>query len=98
MPSDSRVVRNTSNEIPENSFAIMPDLRRRFPRPGSRWLWAWRVWYGLLAVWRRIRIRRVVTAVLGPQYHRSRDLIEIDITYLCNLYCNNCNRSVTQAR
>ena len=35
--------------------------------------------------------------MLGPQYRRSRDLIEIDITYLCNLHCLNCNRSVTQA-
>jgi len=39
-----------------------------------------------------------MTALLGPQYRRSRDLIEIDITYLCNLHCLNCNRSVTQAR
>ncbi|HYO64978.1 MAG TPA: radical SAM protein [Archangium sp.] len=35
--------------------------------------------------------------MLGPQYHRSRELIEIDITYLCNLRCFNCNRSVRQA-
>ena len=39
-----------------------------------------------------------MTSILGPQYRRSRDLIEIDITYLCNLHCQNCNRSVTQAR
>ncbi len=38
-----------------------------------------------------------MTALLGPQYERSRDAIEIDITYACNLRCTNCNRSVTQA-
>jgi hypothetical protein len=38
-----------------------------------------------------------VTALLGPQYRRSRDLIEIDITYDCNLRCMNCNRSCRQA-
>jgi Radical SAM superfamily len=81
----------------ENSFAIMPDLRRRMPRPGSRKLWAWRILYNLRARWRSLRIRRWMTAVLGPQYRRSRDLIEIDITYQCNLHCLNCNRSVTQA-
>ncbi len=83
---------------PDNSFAVMPDLRRRFPRPGTRWLWAWRLRYGVLAAWRWLRVRRCVTAILGPQYRRSRDLIEIDITYLCNLHCLNCNRSVAQAR
>lgn len=40
----------------------------------------------------------MATRMLGPQYRRSRDLIEIDITYLCNLHCLNCNRSVRQAR
>ena len=83
---------------PENSFALMPELHRRFPRPGTRWLWAWRLLYRMLASWRWLRIRRWVTALLGPQYRRSRDLIEIDITYQCNLHCQNCNRSVSQAR
>ena len=31
------------------------------------------------------------------KYSRSQDLIEIDITYTCNLRCYNCNRSCTQA-
>jgi len=84
--------------VPENSFAVMQGFHRRFPRPGTRWLWAWRVRYRLLAWWRWFRIRRWATALLGPQYRRSRDLIEIDVTYLCNLHCQNCNRSVTQAR
>lgn len=95
---DSKPASRGQPGAPDNSFAIMPDLRKRFPRPGTRWLWAWRLRYRLLAAWRWLRIRRWVTAVLGPQYQRSRDLIEIDITYLCNLHCLNCNRSVTQAR
>lgn len=83
---------------PQNSFAIMPELRRRMPRLGSRWLWAWRIWYRLRAFWRHVRVSRPLTRLFGPQYRRSRDMIEIDITYLCNLHCLNCNRSVTQAR
>lgn len=82
---------------PPNSFAIMPDLRRRMPRPGTRWLWLWRAWYAMRARWRHLRVTTWMTSRLGPQYRRSRDLIEIDITYLCNLHCLNCNRSVTQA-
>lgn len=82
---------------PTNSFEIMPDLQRRMPRLNSRWLWAWRLWYGVRAVWRHVRVSNALTRLLGPQYRRSRDLIEIDITYFCNLHCLNCNRSVTQA-
>ena len=33
----------------------------------------------------------------GRQYQPSRELVEIDITYQCNLKCINCNRSCTQA-
>tara|TARA_R110001583_G_scaffold96841_1_gene241535 strand:+ start:6768 stop:7667 length:900 start_codon:yes stop_codon:yes gene_type:complete len=47
--------------------------------------------------WRFIRVQRPVTTLLGPQYRPSHDLIEIDITYHCNLRCLNCNRSCTQA-
>jgi len=43
------------------------------------------------------RTSPVVTRVLGPRYRRSRDFLEIDLTYLCNLHCHNCNRSCTQA-
>jgi hypothetical protein len=38
-----------------------------------------------------------VTRVLGPRYRRSRNRIEIDITWACNLRCHNCNRSCAQA-
>lgn len=90
--------RYRSSGPPNNSWAVMPDLQRHFPRPGTRWLWAWRLWYRLRAWWWRVRRTRTATALLGPRYRRARDLIEIDITYLCNLHCLNCNRSVTQAR
>lgn len=53
-----------------------------------------RVFRGWLS---HIRVNRWVTMVLGPQYRRSATRIEIDITYACNLSCNNCNRSVEQA-
>lgn len=67
----------------------------RFP---ARWVPVGRAWYALRALWRHARISRAATRLLGPQYRRSRDRIEIDITYLCNLHCLNCNRSVRQAR
>lgn len=82
----------------ENSFAVMPDLARRMPRIQRRWAWWWRIVYALRAAWRRLRVSHACTALMGPQYRRSRDMIEIDITYACNLHCLNCNRSVTQAR
>lgn len=56
-----------------------------------------KLWYGLRAAYRRARVTRPLTRMLGPQYVRSRDRIEIDLTYACNLRCLNCNRSVTQA-
>jgi hypothetical protein len=43
------------------------------------------------------RVKRAPTKVMGPQYHRSRSFIEIDITWACNLNCFNCNRSCEQA-
>lgn len=62
-----------------------------------RWLWLARGWYAIRAAWRRFRVSRWVTNLLGPQYRRSRSLLELDITYACNLHCYNCNRSVRQA-
>ncbi|GIZ54007.1 hypothetical protein NCCP691_40210 [Noviherbaspirillum aridicola] len=56
-----------------------------------------RFWYRVRAGYRHLRVLRAVTRVFGAQYVRSRDRIEIDITYACNLRCLNCNRSITQA-
>ena len=53
--------------------------------------------YWLKGIHRMVRVTRPVIRLLGPQYVRSRDLIEIDITYACNLRCFNCNRSCRQA-
>lgn len=59
---------------------------------------AWlKSWYAFRAKYRQFRITPSATAALGPQYRRSRDRIEIDITYMCNLRCLNCNRSISQA-
>lgn len=93
-----RNVRAAASRRPQNSFEVLPGIGWRMPRVGARWLWFWRAVYRLLAAWRHLRVQRWVTRWLGPQYVRSRSLIEIDITYLCNLHCLNCNRSVHQAR
>jgi len=62
-----------------------------------RWIWIARGWFKFRAAWRYIRVLNLTTRWLGPQYRRSRSLLELDITYRCNLYCYNCNRSVRQA-
>lgn len=75
-------------------------MKSSFPQPpwyAVRFLWLGRLWIALRAHWRMLRIHRFVTQLLGPEYRRSRDMIEIDITYACNLACFNCNRSVRQA-
>lgn len=56
-----------------------------------------RAQYYVFRRYRALRITPAATRLLGAQYVRSRDAIEIDITYVCNLRCNNCNRSITQA-
>lgn len=47
--------------------------------------------------WWRLRTKRVITRLLGTQFTRTREKIEIDITYACNLRCHDCNRSCRQA-
>ncbi|MEZ4600757.1 MAG: radical SAM protein [Syntrophotaleaceae bacterium] len=63
----------------------------------SKWLFWGKFWYGLRSRYRKCRVSKFLTEILGPQYRRSRNFIEIDITYLCNLHCLNCNRSASQA-
>lgn len=46
---------------------------------------------------RILRVQRPATWVLGRQNVRSRSLLEIDITYQCNLACAGCDRSCPQA-
>jgi hypothetical protein len=80
---------------------VRPESRNSFGRTASfpaRWAPLGRAWYRLRAAWRHVRVSRLATRLLGRQYRRSRDRVEIDITYLCNLHCLNCNRSVRQAR
>lgn len=74
----------------KGNFSYSRDFPRRF-RPFFRLLFAFRK--GL----RWVRVQRGTTKLLGFQYRVSSDLIEIDLTYLCNLRCNNCNRSSAQA-
>lgn len=73
-----------------SSFPREPRVRYRFPRLAR---WAYRLRTG----WRALRVLKGIRWLLGYQYQVSRDQIEIDLTYLCNLKCNNCNRSSAQA-
>lgn len=51
----------------------------------------------LRALVRRLRVDPRVTRVLGHRHRRSRELVELDITWACNLRCFQCNRSCEQA-
>jgi uncharacterized radical SAM superfamily Fe-S cluster-containing enzyme len=45
----------------------------------------------------KLRATRLASNILGFRHHRALRRIEIDITYVCNLTCPNCNRSCGQA-
>lgn len=81
---------NNSSKIKSGSF-------KRSSNYPSKWIVIGRGWYGLRAIYRKFRTSKLMTVMLGPQYTRSRDFIEIDITYFCNMHCLNCNRSSSQA-
>ena len=51
----------------------------------------------VLDAYQHLRVQRGIIRFLGRPFMRSRQYVEIDITYRCNLRCNNCNRSCTQA-
>ncbi|MDP8230613.1 MAG: radical SAM protein [Candidatus Gorgyraea atricola] len=42
-------------------------------------------------------VQKPVTRLLKPPFTRTSKIIAIDITYVCNLKCNNCVRSCKQA-
>lgn len=63
----------------------------------KKWFRIVKFWFHLKAVWRWLRVQKPMTKLMGFQYQVADDLIEIDITYQCNLKCNNCNRSSAQA-
>lgn len=56
-----------------------------------------KAWDSVKTRYRHVRLSKTTTRLVGPQYRRSRERIEIDITYVCNLRCLNCNRSISQA-
>ncbi len=51
----------------------------------------------LFRVYEFWRVSQRVTRVLGPRFSRSRTLLEIDLTYICSLRCQGCNRSIDKA-
>lgn len=51
----------------------------------------------IIDAYQLLRSLKPLTRRFGFPFSRSRDLVEIDITYRCNLSCNNCNRSCAQA-
>lgn len=51
----------------------------------------------VLDAYQFFRAQTFVSKYWGRQFTPSREYIEIDITYKCNLKCINCNRSCTQS-
>jgi hypothetical protein len=51
----------------------------------------------VLDFYQLLRAQNTAMHIFGPQFTRNPLLVEIDITYRCNLRCNNCNRSCAQA-
>jgi hypothetical protein len=51
----------------------------------------------VLDAYQFFRAQSFVVKHLGRQFIPSREYIEIDVTYRCNLKCINCNRSCAQA-
>lgn len=51
----------------------------------------------VLDAYQFLRAQSPVVKVIGRQFRPSREYVEIDITYKCNLKCMNCNRSCSQA-
>jgi len=49
-------------------------------------------------LYRFIRLQRPITKLFGPHFKRSHKVIDIDVTYLCNLNCINCSRSLGQIK
>src|ERR1035441_10949793 len=66
---------------------IAQHLHPRLRQAASRLLDRFHIW----------RVGIVATRLLGPQFHRSRRRIELNITFACNLRCVNCDRSCEQA-
>ena len=74
----------------KSSFSYSRDFPRRFQT-------FYRCVFAVKKLLRWIRVQRPTTKLLGYQYRVATEIIEIDLTYLCNLRCNNCNRSSAQA-
>ncbi|POZ50718.1 radical SAM protein [Methylovulum psychrotolerans] len=72
------------------AFATSNDFPEKF-------LTYYRYVFFIKRILRWLRVQHPITRLLGFQYTVASDLIEIDLTYLCNLRCNNCNRSSAQA-
>ncbi|MBU1147432.1 MAG: radical SAM protein, partial [Candidatus Omnitrophica bacterium] len=54
--------------------------------------------YNFLKMWCSfVIVQKPVTKLLGPLFTRASKIIQIDVTYVCNLKCNNCVRSCKQA-
>jgi hypothetical protein len=51
----------------------------------------------LINLFRFIRIQKPISFILGPQWKANLDIIEIDVTYHCNLSCFSCDRVCGQA-
>ena len=95
---NSKTIRPISSHL--STRTRLPSVKAKFSYSRDfplRFTSFWRGVFALKKLLRWIRIQGLVTRLLGFQYRVATDLVEIDLTYLCNLRCNNCNRSSAQA-
>ena len=83
-------ITNTALDTP--GFPVLPPVNKHSYRTRIR-----KAIHFLKKRWWKLRTRKRVTKLLGRQFVRTRELIEIDLTYACNLRCHDCNRSCRQA-
>lgn len=88
------MLRHQTKSIKPSELKSKFKYSRDFP---NRFKSYFRLVFLLKKIVRWVRIQRFFTKLLGFQYSVDSNQIEIDLTYLCNLRCNNCNRSSAQA-
>lgn len=63
--------------------SLLNKIKARYPHPLLTFIYTF---------FQSIRIKKSITALLGPQYSVNHSFIEIDVTYQCFRACTHCNR------
>ena len=90
---DDAYFKITNIALDTPGFPVLPPVNKHSYRTRIR-----KATHFLKKRWWKLRTRKRVTKLLGRQFVRTRELIEIDLTAaMGNLRCHDCNRSCRQA-